>query len=174
MTPKRVLTAALLAFVAASLAWIVVKEVRGGSGATPESPPAAQAPSVATPGEGGDSKTPPAPPKVVATFFHTNVRCRDCRAIEEYAKEAVETSFPEAMRDGRLEWREINVDDAGNERFIREFSLVAATVVLERFEGGRRSEWKNLPRVWELAHDKDAFLEYVKAEAAPYVEAASR
>lgn len=32
MTPKRIPTAALLAFVAASLARIVVKEVRQGSG----------------------------------------------------------------------------------------------------------------------------------------------
>ena len=174
MTPKRVLTAALLAFVAASLAWIVVKEVRGGSGAAPESPHPAVAPPGPSSGEGGDAKAPVTPPKVVATFFHTSVRCRDCRAIEEYAKEAVETGFPEAVRDGRLEWREINVDDAGNERFIQEFSLVAATVILERFEGGRRAEWKNLPRVWELAQDKDAFLEYVKAEAKPLVGAASR
>ena len=166
MKAKTVITVVLLGFVVASVVYLVVKETRGRPvlSATQEDPQAAN--------ETGEL---PAARKVVVYYFHGNVRCMTCRTIEAYTREAVEAGFAEALKDGRLEWRIVNVDEGVNEHFVRDFELVTRSVVLERLTGGRRTDWKNLPRIWELARgDKEAFLKYVRDETRLYLEAADQ
>ena len=179
MTPKTVITALLLLFVGASVAWVAISETRDrpNTSAGPAAPapgPKAVPPAVPPKGDAASASVPEAPVKgkVVATYFHSDARCKTCRTIEAYAREAVETGFPEALKDGRLEWRTVNVSASDNDRYVKEFSLTSQMVVLERYAGDERREWKALERVWELVRDKAAFQPYVKAETKAFLETA--
>ena len=97
-----------------------------------------------------------------------------CRTIEAYTKEAIDTGFPEALKDDRLEWQVIDVDEPANEHFIRDFQLVTRSVVIEEIADGKRTRWKNLQRVWELVRSKGVFLKYIQDETRAYLEDSSQ
>jgi len=174
MKAKTIVTAALLLFVAVSVVYLIVKE----TGVKSERNPAQPGPVTSRTGQEQDKTTaassekPKTASKVVVYYFHGNARCRTCRTIEAYAKEAVESGFADALKDGRLQWRVVNLEGPGNEHFVQDFQLATRSVVLERLANGKRREWKNLQRVWELVRgDKNDFLKYVQEETRAYLEA---
>lgn len=118
---------------------------------------------------------PPAPAsaivtnRVIAYYFHTTQRCASCRAIEANSREALESAFGDQLKDGRLIWRVVNVDTKGNEHFMTDYKLYTKSVVLVHQVGGKTTEWKNLPKVWELLTDKPAFHAYVQGEVRGYL-----
>ena len=149
MKMKLIITILLLLFVASSL---VVMLVRNFSGEESTEHAAVRPTELAA--EGGT--------KVIAYYFHGNVRCKTCLTIEMYALEAIESGFPEALRGNRLEFVSVNLDEPENEHFIEDFQLAAKTVVLERVVNGERGDYVNLTRVWELVGNKEAYIEYVQ------------
>jgi hypothetical protein len=102
----------------------------------------------------------PSSVKVVVYYFHGNVRCPTCRNMEAFSKEAVETGFLDAVKSGKLRWMAVNVETKGNEHFVRDFKLVTKSVIVA--ETGPSGRWTNLPKIWDFAHDKPAFLRYVQ------------
>ncbi len=175
VNPKTIITAALLLFVAASVVYLVVKETGGNPTQNTTEPDRPLAVAGQEAQAAGRSENNTEGLKVVAYYFHGNIRCMTCRVIEAYAKEAIVTGFPEALKDGRLEWRVVNVEEPGNDHYIQDFQLTTRSVVLERLADGRRQDWKNLQRVWELVRgDKEDFLKYIQDETRAYVEAAGK
>ncbi len=167
MKPKTIVTALLLLFVAASVVYLVVNEMGNGSAAQQKAPQKPK-PTNATETKEIECRT-------TVYYFHGNFRCATCRTIEAYAKEAVETGFPEALEGGRLEWRVVNIEEPDNEHYVQDFQLTTRSVVLERVADGKRQDWKNLERVWELVRgNKDAFLTYVQDETKVFLEAESQ
>jgi hypothetical protein len=106
---------------------------------------------------------------VVAIYFHGNVRCATCRKIESYAHEAVKSGFSEALEEGSLAWRVINVDEAENAHFIQDFQLVTKSVVLAEYREGQVVRWENLDKVWQLVRDEDRFVDYIQSETREFL-----
>jgi hypothetical protein len=131
----------------------------------PPPPSAAPAPAVATPSVRAH--------RVTAYYFHTTRRCASCRALEAYSREAVETAFAEQLEDGRLVWRTVNVEIAGNEHFVKDYQLYTKSLILVNEVRGKPTRWKNLEKVWQLLQDKEKFLRYVQDEARMYLTARS-
>jgi hypothetical protein len=170
MTGKKALTWVLVCFVVASFGYVIMTESarkttaeQSGNVASPIDP----APSVA---EGEDQVAPEASQKVIAYYFHGNVRCPTCLKIEAYSQEALEKAFPEQLASGQLEWQAINTDEVWNTHFIEDFSLQFSSLVIASASGAATKEWKNLEKVWNLVGDKEAFLEYVQTETTPFLE----
>lgn len=138
----------------ALLSVVVLPPLSGGK--TPVEQPTFIAPSVL-------------PHRVIAYYFHTTFRCASCRSIEAYSREAIESRFAEPIKDGRLVWRVVNVEVRGNEHFMKDYGLYTKSLVLVNEVKGKRSQWKNLPRVWELLPDKPKFVKYVQDELATYL-----
>ena len=164
MKPKAILTICLLAFVAVSVAHLVIQK---------------PAPATDTPlPAGGEADAAPPPTadttsseKVIAYYFHGNKRCDTCRSIEAYSKEAIETGFADEMESGALGWRIVNVDEPENDHFIEEFELVTRSVVLDRPGTATSTDWKNLDQVWDLVGDKDVFIRYIQHETRTFLAA---
>ena len=194
MKPKTIITVILLLFVAASIVYLVVKET-GEKPAQSAVPPSTSSPvtsekaevsaiteneKVSISAEKADISTlsqdkAEEVSEVIIYYFHGNARCRTCRTIESYAEMAVRAEFADELKDGRLEWRVVNVEDQGNDYFIKDFQLSTRSVVLERITDGKRQEWKNLQRVWELVRgDKEDFLKYIQDETRSYLKEARK
>jgi len=156
MKIKTIVTVVLLLFVAVSVGYLVVRETGGSP--------------VQDPAQHMDKEN-----KIIAFYFHGNVRCVTCRKIEAFAKEAIETGFADEIKDGRLEWRAVNVEDPVHEHYIEDFQLSTRSVVLERITGGENLELKRLDSVWKLVHgDKEIFLAYIQDETREFFEAADK
>lgn len=169
---RSVVKALLLIFVAASLASVGIQEYRQRSQKAAAAGSAAPVPVRTAPAAMNDSQTVNAanPRKVIAYYFYTTVRCPACRNIQAFTQEALKQGFPEALRDGALEWRLINVQLPHNRHFIQQYQLFTKSVVITRVLDGKQVEWKNLERVWELTGQKNNFLKYIQAEVRAYLE----
>jgi hypothetical protein len=108
--------------------------------------------------------------RIVAYYFHGNVRCVSCRKIEAYTKEAIDSAFGDALKSGRLEWRVVNTDSTQNEHFLQDYQLFTKSVVVSDERDGKETRWKNLDKVWELLGDQDKFHAYIQGEVRPFLD----
>ncbi len=106
-------------------------------------------------------------------YFRTNTRCSSCRKIEAFTDGAVKKAFAKEMENGKLAWQVVNVQEPGNEHFIKDFQLAAKSVVVVDVVGDRQVRWKNLNRIWELLDDEPMFARYVEEEVRQYLEGRS-
>ena len=61
--------------------------------------------------------------KVIAYYFHGTFRCSTCRTIEKYSKEALEYYFSKKLKNGTLEFKPLNVEDAENRHYVQDYQL---------------------------------------------------
>jgi hypothetical protein len=154
MKIRTIVTVLLVLFVAASVAVMIFR----GDGANVADKPA-------------EGAGPARENRLVAYYFHGNVRCQTCRTIEAYAEEAIRNGYPEQLASGKVEWHALNIEQPENEHFVQDFSLVTRSVVLVRMQDGAQAEWKRLDNVWNLVHTKQAFVDYIYESADPMIEA---
>ena len=111
--------------------------------------------------------------KVVVYYFHGNVRCTTCKKIEKYSREAVEHYFPNELKNGKLVFRTMNVEEAANHHYIQDYQLFSKSLVVSLEKQGKEVTWKNLTDVWKLVGDKDKFFQYVQDEVEKFLKQAS-
>ncbi len=150
MNVKRMITMTLLAFVVVSLIWLIVREV---------SPKRAET-DAAIAHEGR---------QVMVYYFHRTARCVTCLKIESLAKQEVESSFAAELKRGDVRFQSLNVEEAGNEHFVKDYSLVSQSLVLVDYRNGAQGQWKNLDAVWDLVHAEEDFARYVRDEVRAFV-----
>ncbi|MFC2172558.1 nitrophenyl compound nitroreductase subunit ArsF family protein [Acidobacteriota bacterium] len=170
MKPKSIITIVLLLFVGASLVYLLLSESRetGTKQETLDQPSGVGAGSE-TAGKQEGAEPQQTSHTIIAYYFHGAVRCNTCRAIEAFTTEALKKGFSEELGKGELEYRVINVDEQENEHFVKDYELTTRSVVLVDVKSGTEKRWKNLPRIWELVQDKEAFLEYIRQETSAYL-----
>jgi hypothetical protein len=168
MTPKKIFTFVLLLFVAGSVVHLVRNEISSADKAAANLPDRS-----ATTNQGRESVSPEnnqtAEARFVAYYFHGNVRCPTCRAIEAYGKEAVEAAFPDKLESGDLEWKAVNTDEVWNAHYMTDFNLQFSSLILAEQANGETLRWVNLEKVWELVHDKESFMDYVQSSAITFM-----
>jgi hypothetical protein len=163
MNTKKIVTVVLLLFVIASVVFLLAKEF------TPKNIPS------------GDSNLDTSKitqknnllvhgRKIVVYYFHRTMRCATCIKLEEYSDEAIKNGFTEQLKNGQLEWKIINIEDAGNEHFENDYKLYSQSLVLVELRNGKQQRWKNLEKIWELVGMKEAYLHYVQEEVKSYLE----
>ncbi|MCC6126861.1 MAG: hypothetical protein IT426_18000 [Pirellulales bacterium] len=172
MTSKKFWTAVLLLFVAFSLVEVVVKHVRLHQAARAGGDKAENPQNAGIAGPNEQNSTKELSEGVVVYYFHGRERCENCRNIEAYAKEAVQTGFGERLADGSMAWKVVNFDLPANAHFDKDYELGGIpSVVLVKYRDGARIEWKNLTDVWEhvAGGDKAKFLDYVQKELRDFM-----
>lgn len=102
--------------------------------------------------------------KLIVYYFHTNFRCHSCVTIEKLTRQAVTEGFTDQLKNGRIEFKEINVEETGNEHFTDDYKLYTKSVILSDIKNGKEASWKNLEKVWTLLRDEQKFIDYIKSE----------
>ncbi len=105
------------------------------------------------------------------TYFHGNMRCVSCKKIEAFTEEAVKSFFADDMKSKKVNYRVVNVEEKGNEHFVQDYQLYTKSVIVTDNAAGKEIRWKNLPKVWEFLHDKEAFKQYIRDEILSYQKA---
>ncbi len=107
---------------------------------------------------------------LVAYYFHGNFRCSNCLTIEQYSREAIEKYFSEELKNRKLTFDVINIDQPDNEHFIKDYQLYTRSLILAEFKDGKQVKWTNLTKVWNYINNRDAFYNYVRTEIQKYLE----
>ena len=108
--------------------------------------------------------------KVTAYYFHGSFRCYTCTNMEKFSKEAIETNFKDALASGNLEFKAVNVEDRGNEHFVNDYKLYTKSLILSMVKDGKEVKSKNLDNIWELARNKQKFIDYVTSEISGFMK----
>ena len=108
--------------------------------------------------------------QVIAYYFHGNFRCASCHAIEKYTKEALNDNFKDQIGSGELVIKVVNVEEKGNEHFVKDYKLYTKSVVLSLIQNGKETRFKNLEQVWQLLGNKDKFYKYIKNETQKFLD----
>lgn len=172
---KSTVTVILLIFVAASVAYLVVSEARSKTattdpatrGADPSQPVASE--SLRATAKPASEKSSPV---LVAYYFHGTSRCSTCLKMEKYAREAVEESFGDDARSGRVQWQAVNYDEPANEHFVKQYELFASALVLASGQADVQ-RWQKLERIWDLVGDEPAFKAYVAEQVTSMLRSGS-
>lgn len=166
MNTRKFITPLLTGFVLLSFGWVAFRSAQAARNWRPPSAVEASAavdrPASSTHSAGQDSK-------VIAYYFHVNVRCTTCRMIEAYSKEVIQDRFAKEIAAGRIEWRLVNVQSPENRHFIQDYQLFTKSLVLVLIKDGQQREYKVLNDTWELVGDKAAMQLYVEKEVRGFL-----
>lgn len=108
--------------------------------------------------------------QVVAYYFHGKMRCRTCVGMEGMTADVLRTDFPTQLKDKSIDWRVVNYDEQANEHFIKDYQLVGPSLVLVELAGGRQVRFRNLDKIWQLAHEEDEFKHYVRTQVTAFLK----
>ena len=190
---KSLVTGVLLTFVAFTAVTLGVKETRharavaaveaarvtspqpalrvaAAPAATAAAHPAPPAPKAATPAAALRPASKPS--TILVTYFHATARCMSCLKIEDLTNATMTTRFAGPIADKRVVWRVVNIDEPGNNHFVKDYGLYTKSVVVSEVREGREVRWKNLDQVWQLLGDSAAFQSYVEREVQAFLEKA--
>jgi hypothetical protein len=142
----------LVALVAVAISGLACGAEETGQSKAKAAAPPQEAPQTAT--------------KTIVYYFHGTGRCQTCQTIQAYAEEAVRAAFGAELSIGQLLWLPLNVDEAGNEHFVKDYQLYTRSLVV--VDGSNRKRFKNLEKVWQLVGDKPAFVKYVQDEVRAF------
>ena len=157
MKKNTLIRVVLLAFVAVAIGYMFLRD-RTSSSSSQAATKTAAAPTADGSG-------------FVAYYFHNTRRCRTCRTIEAQAQEAISTRFAEQLRQGRLKWASVNLEDIGNEHYASDYAVTGSSLVIAEVKGGRPVRFAKLEKVWQLVYQKPAFMDYVGAEVTAFLQA---
>ncbi|GMV35614.1 MAG: hypothetical protein AMXMBFR61_01220 [Fimbriimonadales bacterium] len=104
------------------------------------------------------------PPDLMVFYFHRTQRCPTCLKIEDLTSQIVHDVYAKELESGRMVFQVINVDEPGNDSFVREYELISSSVIVARYEKGKRAGWKSLDEVWLLTSEPAKFRDYLTRE----------
>ena len=75
--------------------------------------------------------------KIEVIDFYGTHRCVTCEAIEANAKYTVETFFQEAVKEGKVEFKTVNVDDEKNYDMAEKFEATGTALFINVIKDGK-------------------------------------
>ncbi len=145
---KPILRYTLLAFVAGTILYMGVREVRGGAPVDEIAPTA----------------------KMVIYYFSEGKDCATCENIEATGHAVALEFFAEEIASGDVEWRSIDMDAPGNGHYATTYGLYTKSIVVAAYDNGEEIAFKNLDKLWDHVYDDDTLADYVAEEAQAFWE----
>ena len=68
--------------------------------------------------------------KVEAYYFHFSSRCVTCKAVEAEAKKNLETLYPEMVKQGKMSFQAVNMDEAPGKAIAEKMQVSGQTLLL--------------------------------------------
>ena len=68
--------------------------------------------------------------KIEAYYFHFTTRCMTCKTVEAKAKESLETLYPDLMKNDKVTFRSLNLDDAASKELSQRLQISGQTLLI--------------------------------------------
>ncbi|MFA6816426.1 MAG: nitrophenyl compound nitroreductase subunit ArsF family protein [Lentisphaeria bacterium] len=164
-SPKKGVTLLLLLFVLASIAFVVIREVRSRQGAA-QCLASGTACTNSISAKGNTTPVPATPGVLMVYYFHGTQRCMTCKKIEELTKEAISSKYAKELANGKVLLQSVNIDEPANEHFIKDFQLSSRSVVMQK-----DGNYEKFDDVWTLVHTPEEFTKYLQDGAVKMLTA---
>ena len=62
-------------------------------------------------------------------YFHTNIRCETCVAVDEHTGNYLKTLFPEEIKNKQIIFQSINIEEKGHEELVKKYEVWGQTLL---------------------------------------------
>ena len=100
--------------------------------------------------------------KIEVIDFYGTHRCVTCEAIEANAKYTVENFFQEAVKEGKVEFKTVNVDDEKNYDMAEKFEATGTALFINVIKDGKEQHIDLTNFAFAKGKDKEAFSAELK------------
>ena len=98
--------------------------------------------------------------KIQIFLFHTTNRCYSCTTIGRYTEETVEEFFQPELRNGTIEFREVNIDLPENKELAKKFQVTGSSLFFNSIIEVEDNIEEDT-RVWRLVSNEKVFKNYI-------------
>ncbi len=99
--------------------------------------------------------------KLEVFLFHSAQRCASCITIGKFAGETVNEYFQSELKNGKIEFREINIDLPENKDLAIKFQAGGSSLFINAITDGK-DDINQDTNVWRLLNDENQFKSYLK------------
>jgi len=100
--------------------------------------------------------------KIEVIDFYGTHRCVTCEAIEANAKYTIDNYFAEAVKEGKLEFKTINVDDKKNYDMAEKFEATGTALFINVIKDGKEQHIDLTNFAFAKGNDKEVFSAELK------------
>jgi hypothetical protein len=68
--------------------------------------------------------------KIEAYYFHFTARCMTCKTVEARARENIETLYPEQLKQGKISFRSVNLDEESGKALAEKLKVYGQTLLV--------------------------------------------
>ena len=101
--------------------------------------------------------------KIQVFTFHATQRCATCIAIGKLSGETVEEYYQPELRDGKIEFREINIDLPENKALAEKFQASGSALKINAIYDGQDHITEDTA-VWRLTSNPAQYKSYLKSK----------
>lgn len=98
-------------------------------------------------GKSGISIPPEDIEKVEVLYFHPRIRCVSCNDVEKHAGEVAGVEFAKEMKDGKLVFKSLEMDDPKDQKLVGELGVTGSSLYVVASGDGKR-EHVEIKDVW--------------------------
>ncbi len=109
--------------------------------------------------------------KVELIDFYGTHRCMTCEAIEANSKYTVEHYFADAVKEGKLSFKTINVDEEVNYDMAEKFEATGTALFINVIKDGAEQHIDLTTFAFDKGTDKEVFSEELKAKLEEHLGA---
>ena len=99
--------------------------------------------------------------KIQVFLFHATQRCSTCINIGKFAGETVNDYFQTELKDGKIEFREVNIDLPENKELTEKFKATGSILYINAIADGKDNIEEDTT-VWRLTTNKEQFKNYFR------------
>ena len=99
--------------------------------------------------------------KLEVYYFHRTQRCYSCNTLSQYARETIEQRFSEEIKNGKINFREINVDLSENKDVAKKFQASGSSLFINAIRNGK-DDISQDSNVWRLLRNEAQFKSYLE------------
>lgn len=102
--------------------------------------------------------------KIEVLDFHSTHRCMTCNAIEANTKYTLDTYFTPELKEEKITFQVINVDEKENEKIAEKFEASGTSLILNVIKNGKETQINLTDFAFMSGNDKEAFSRELKAK----------
>ncbi|WP_317173922.1 nitrophenyl compound nitroreductase subunit ArsF family protein [Tenacibaculum piscium] len=94
--------------------------------------------------------------------FHSTHRCMTCNAIEANTKYTLNTYFAKELKENKITFQVINVDEKKNEKIAEKFEASGTSLILNVIKNGKETQINLTDFAFMNGNDQEAFSKELK------------
>ncbi len=102
--------------------------------------------------------------KIEVLDFHSTHRCMTCNAIEANTKYTLNTYFAKELKEDKITFQVINVDEKKNEKIAEKFEASGTSLILNVIKNGKETQINLTDFAFMNGNDQETFSKELKAK----------